>query len=68
MIHGFDICKAAEAVETGAQDKPLVPVKISDCGELSGESKLSAEDANYLRTYLERPSEEETPEDKRVEI
>lgn len=32
VIHGYDICAKAEKVKTGAQDKPLTPIKIIDCG------------------------------------
>ena len=40
---------------------------IVDCGELKGEEKLKAEDADFLSTYSKQETEE-TPEDKRVEI
>jgi hypothetical protein len=63
----MDICKKAELIKAGAQDKPLVPIKIVDCDELSLEGKLTSATAEYLETY-NRENEEETPEDKRVEI
>ena len=51
VIHGYDICEKAEQVEKGASDKPLKDVKIADCGELLGDDKLSAENADFLATY-----------------
>jgi hypothetical protein len=32
---GQDIVRRIESVETGVGDKPLVPVVIADCGQLS---------------------------------
>jgi len=49
----MDICKIAESIKTGAQDKPLTSVRIVDCGELTQENKLSIETADYLSHYLE---------------
>ena len=40
-----------EANETGAQDKPLKPVEIVDCGELKGENKLKEADCDFLSSY-----------------
>ena len=37
VIHGMGLCRKVEGLKTGAQDKPLTPVKIIDCGELLGE-------------------------------
>ena len=51
VIHGYDICEKAEQVEKGASDKPLKDIKIADCGELLGDDKLSAENADFLETY-----------------
>ena len=51
VISGYDICQKAENVEKGASDKPLKDIKIADCGELTGEAKLSAEQADFLSTY-----------------
>jgi hypothetical protein len=45
------MCEKAEAVEKGAQDKPLKPVEIVDCGELLGENKLAAEDCDFLASF-----------------
>ncbi len=35
VISGMGICRKAEAVKTGAQDKPLTQIKIAGCGELT---------------------------------
>jgi len=51
VIHNYSICEKAESVEKGAQDKPLKPVQIVDCGELTSESKLAAEDCDFLDSY-----------------
>ena len=51
VIHGYDICEKAEQVEKGASDKPLKDIKIADCGELLGDDKLSAENADFLESY-----------------
>merc|ERR1712156_640049 len=51
VIHGFDICAKAEAVEKGASDKPLKSVKIADCGELKGNDKITVEDADFIDNY-----------------
>lgn len=51
IIHGYDICGKAESVEKGASDKPLKDVKIADCGELTGDDKITAANADYLATY-----------------
>ena len=51
IISGYDVCQKAAAVKTGAQDKPLVTVRIAACGELTGDQKLTAESAEFLETY-----------------
>ncbi len=51
VISGFDIVKKAEDIKTGAQDKPLIPVRIIDCGELQGEQKLTALTADFLSSF-----------------
>lgn len=53
VIQGFEICQKAKLVKTGAQDKPLVPIKIASCGELRGDEKLSPGQADFLATYQE---------------
>ena len=57
-LDGYEICEKAETVKTGAQDKPLTTVKIVDCGELTGEQKLSQESAPFLQYYLTPEKEE----------
>lgn len=39
VIKGYEMCEKAEALKVGANDKPLVPVEIVECGELIGEDK-----------------------------
>ena len=51
VISGFSICEKAENVEKGASDKPLKKVRILDCGELTGDDKLTVETADFLETY-----------------
>jgi cyclophilin family peptidyl-prolyl cis-trans isomerase len=34
VVEGFDIVQTIEAGRTGAQDRPVKPVVIKDCGEL----------------------------------
>ena len=51
VIHNYAICEKAEAVKTGAQDVPSVPVQIVDCGELTGDDKMKAEDCDFLSSY-----------------
>ena len=53
VISGFDICAKAEQVERGASDKPLKNVKIVECGELTGDDKLTADTADFLATCSE---------------
>lgn len=67
VISGWDIIKQAQPIKTGAQDKPLTPIVIKYCGELLGEEKLTAEQADFLKHY-ESPEEDTVPEKKRVEI
>lgn len=51
VISGYSICEKAESVEKGASDKPLKDIKIADCGELKGDDKLTAENADFLSTF-----------------
>ena len=50
-IGGWDICEKAESVKTGASDVPEKDVQIVDCGELTGDNKLTAETADFLHHY-----------------
>jgi peptidylprolyl isomerase len=43
VIKGWEFIEKCEQVETGAQDKPLTPIEIGDCGELKGDLKFSAD-------------------------
>ncbi len=42
VISGFDICLKAENAEKGASDLPKHGVTIIDCGELTGDAKLTS--------------------------
>ena len=53
VIDGYSICEKAENIEKGASDKPLMNVRIADCGELKGEDKLTADNADFLASYGE---------------
>lgn len=55
VIHNYELVEAIENNKVGAQDKPLVPVTIVDCGELTGADKLSMETANFIGTYVNVP-------------
>jgi len=46
VIHGFDICRKAEACKTGANDIPVGGVTIKECGELKPEEKV--QEMEYL--------------------
>ena len=47
-ISGYEICEKAENTKTGQQDKPVLPIEIADCGELTGDDKLTEETAEFL--------------------
>ncbi len=34
VIEGMDIVKKIEGTKTGAQDRPVKPINIADCGAL----------------------------------
>lgn len=51
VIHNYELVEVIESNPTGAQDKPLKNVTIVDCGELTGEDKLTAEKANFLHNF-----------------
>merc|ERR1712060_313515 len=51
VIHGYDICEKAEQVKTGGSDVPTLPIEIADCGELTGDDKLTEDNADFLSTY-----------------
>lgn len=68
VISGMEICKVVENIKTGAQDKPLTPVIVADCGELIGDEKLTTETAEYLSHYEKVEADEEVNEQDRVEV
>jgi cyclophilin family peptidyl-prolyl cis-trans isomerase len=43
VVEGMDIVRMIEAQETSAQDRPLTPVTIADCGELHDEESVAEE-------------------------
>lgn len=43
VISGFDVCQKVENTETGPSDVPAQEVTIVECGELSGEEKVKAD-------------------------
>jgi len=43
VIHGYEICKIAEAVPQQSRDCPSLPVVIVDCGELAQADKMTAD-------------------------
>ena len=68
VISGMNICRTAENIKTGAQDKPLTPVRIIECGELLGEDKLTEDKAEFLSYYKDQGLEGEAPEDKQFQM
>jgi len=53
VIKGYEHVAICEDIETGAQDKPLTPVEIVDCGELRTD-KLTGDEPNvasFLKMY-----------------
>ena len=51
IINGYELCEKAEKVEVGTDNAPVTEVKILDCGELTGDWKLTEEQADFLATY-----------------
>ena len=51
VISGWDFVEKMEANPTGAQDLPIKPIKIVDCGELLGDDKLTESTAEFLESY-----------------
>ena len=43
VIHGYEICKAAEAVPQSQRDTPSLPIVIVNAGQLSQSEKLTAD-------------------------
>mmetsp|Transcript_35620 Transcript_35620/g.54465 ORF Transcript_35620/g.54465 Transcript_35620/m.54465 type:complete len:301 (-) Transcript_35620:14-916(-) len=57
VISGYELMEVVEDNKTGAQDKPLRPVTIVDCGELKGEEKMTRESAPFISQYDKFPFE-----------
>lgn len=53
VIDNYDFVHAMMLNPTGSQDKPLLQVTITDCGELTGDQKLTKENANHLSHYTD---------------
>lgn len=51
VIHGWQICKAAESVPEQSRDAPSLTVVCENCGELPQGEKLTAEQADFLASY-----------------
>ena len=43
VINGYEMCEKVEKVEVGGDSVPTTDVRVVDCGELTGNWKLSAE-------------------------
>jgi hypothetical protein len=43
----MDFCKKVEKIKTGANDVPVLTVKIAECGELSEDQKLNNEQCEF---------------------
>ncbi len=48
VIKGFEFCQTVENTKTGESDVPVDQVTIVDCGELSAEDKVKAEDVEEI--------------------
>ena len=55
VISNYATVEKIEGLETGAQDKPVRPVTVVDCGELLGDQKLTGFNAEFLPNYLDVP-------------
>ena len=53
VISGYDIVEQVENNPTGANDLPDKTVKITDCGELKPDHKLTEATADFIQSYLE---------------
>ena len=51
VIDGWDVVEAMQKNPTGANDLPIKPVTVVDCGELPPNDKLTEEKANFLSSY-----------------
>jgi len=55
VIKNYGLIEKIEENPSGAQDKPLKQVTIVDCGELLGDDKIKADDADFLPSYVDIP-------------
>ena len=53
VIHGMEVARKVEDIEKGENDKPKKDCVIVDCGELKDGDKLTAENADYVKTFSE---------------
>jgi cyclophilin family peptidyl-prolyl cis-trans isomerase len=51
VIDGWDVVEKMQENPTGANDLPVKPVTVADCGELTPNEKLTAETASFLSSY-----------------
>lgn len=51
VIHNYKFIEKIEENPSGAQDKPLKQVTITDCSELLQEDKLTADKCDFLAHY-----------------
>lgn len=52
IIHNFAFMnKIEENPIEGERDIPIIPVIIHDCGELTGDNKLTADQCDFLKSY-----------------
>lgn len=59
VISGKGIVRKIEALKTNPSDKPLKPVTIMDCGELSGNDSVSEPGKDEADPYEDFPEDEE---------
>ena len=55
VIDGWDVVQKMQDNPTGANDLPVKPVTIADCGELSPNEKLTADKASFLSSFTDKP-------------
>lgn len=51
VIHNYAMCEKAENNACAPGDKPIKPVAIADCGELTGDHKMKEEACDFLSHY-----------------
>lgn len=60
VVEGMNVVEAIENTKTGAQDRPILPVVISDCGELEENNHNEVADAKEEASTSEPAVESET--------